>query len=429
MQLRRRGEKWYLRGTFNGQRIEVCTGLTDKRAAEAWAREYQRDLADPGAAARRAARATTVAQALNLATAHHVGEHRAGNIADATLDYYTRKLGVLLSTLGDAPDGSPALLCDLTASAVDRYVATRRAEEASQHTIAKELHQMEFALKLAKRAGLWEGDVEAVMPVAFSPRYEPRTRALSVPEVQRVIAALDPDRGAWVALAAGAGAELAALEGAERGDWAEGRDVVRVRGTKNDRRDREVPIVLGACRNLVAFAWAHGAGEGGKLLRPWDKNWRDLQAVAARLKMEPFSLHTLRHSFATWHLAAGLSWDDVARACGHADTTMLHRIYGHMTPEQLRERLATFLAPPVPHEAGQGGQKKHRKHAGQKRESPSREGLSGCRRSELNQRPWDYDAQGPSSVEWLFLPGKVTRRRLRKERPAPSVPQPGAGRT
>lgn len=422
MQLRKRGDKWYLRGTVNGARIERCTGLTDKKAAEAWAREFQRDLADPQAATRRAARSTTVEQALDLATAHHEGEHRAGNITADTLSYYRRKLGVVLSTLGIAPDGSDALLCDLAASTVDRYITQRRDEGASQHTIYKELATLETALKLAKRAGLWAGSVEEVMPAKFSPKYEPKTRALSVAEVQLVIRSVDPDRGAWVALAAGAGAELQALLRAERGDFDEKAGTVRVRGTKNARRDRVVPLVLPVCRDLVAFAFKHGGGEGGLLLAPWEKNWRDLQLVATKLEIEPFSLHTLRHTFATWHLAAGLSWDDVARACGHADTTMLHRIYGHMKPEELRARLASILAPPVPHKAGQAGQRKQRVHGSSKAESPSGEGLSGCRRTELNCRPWDYDSKGRGDVKTLFSPGKRTRRTLRKDRAAPPVP-------
>ncbi len=418
MQLRKRGEKWYLRGTFEGQRIEVCTGLTDKKAAEAWAREHQRHLADPDRAARAAARATTVQTAVGLTLGHHQAEHRAGNLAAATLDYYERKLGHVARVLGD-----DLPLVSVDAARVDGYVAQRRIEGASEHTIAKELHQLEVTLKLAKRRDLWVGDVDKVMPVAFSPRYEPKTRALTIAEVQRVIAAMDPDRGAWVALAAGAGAELAALERAERGDWSPGASTVRVRGTKNDRRDRHVPIVLDACRALVAFAWRYGAGEGQKLLAPWGKNWRDLQLVATKLGIEPFSLHSLRHTFATWHLAAGLSWDDVARACGHADTTMLHRIYGHMSPEELRARLASALAPPLPHEAGQRGQRKHRMHGASKRESPSGEGLSGCRRSDLNQRPWDYDSKGHDGVKWLFPPGNASRRAPRQGASAPPVPQ------
>lgn len=426
MQLRRRGDKWYLRGTIDGERVEKCSGLTDKKAAEAWARQWERDRADPDATARRAARSTTVAQALELATAHHEGERRAGNIAAATLDYYRRKLGVILSTLGTAERGEPRLLCDVAASTVDRYIVQRREEKASDHTIYKELAELEHALRLARRAGLWAGDVDAVMPPRFSPRYEPRTRALTLAEVQAVIADLDPDRGAWVALATGAGAELSGLEGAQRGDWTRGATIVRVRGTKNERRDREVPVVLPACAELVAFAWRHGAGAGQRLLRPWEKNWRDLQACATRLKIEPFSLHSLRHTFATWHLAAGCSYDDTARALGHADTAMLHRIYGHLDASELRARLASSLAPPVPQQSGQGAQSAHGARGDGASETPSAKVDDGCRRSELNQRPWDYDSQGRGVVIPLFLPGKVTRRALRKERVAPPVPHSSA---
>ena len=300
MQLRRRGEKWYLRGTYDGERVEVCTGLTDRKAAEAWARLWERDRADPDGANRRAAAAVTVQQAVDLALANVDAEHKAGNLAAATVDFYERKLGHVLRVLGPS-----SALAGVDAAAVDRYIATRRTEDASQHTIAKELHQLEVTLKHAKRRGWWHGDVERVMPVAFSPKYEPRARALSVDEVQRVLAQLDPDRAAWVALAVGAGAELSALERAERGDWNAVANTVRVRGTKNDRRDREVPVVLDVCRDLVALAFRCGAGVGQRLLAPWGKNWRDLQLAARKAKVAPFSLHSLRHTFATWHLAAG----------------------------------------------------------------------------------------------------------------------------
>lgn len=432
MQLRRRGEKWYVRGTFNGERFERCTGLTDKKAAEAWARQFERDLADPQGPARRAAQATTVQQAVDLTLARHDAEHREGNLAAQTVAYYERKLGQLLRVFGEETP-----LASVDASAVDRYIAQRREEKASQHTIAKELHQLEVTLKLAKRRGLYTADVEAVMPVQFSPKYEPKTRALSVAEVQLVLRSLDPDRAAWVALACGAGAELAALERAQRGDFDEKAGTVRVRGTKNARRDRVVPLALPVCRELVAFAFKHGGGAAPLLLAPWEKNWRDLQSAVARINkerdartpaMEPFSLHTLRHTFATWHLAAGLSWDDVARACGHADTTMLHRIYGHMKPEELRARLASLLAPPVPRKAGQAGQKKQRVQRRSKDKTPSGEGVLGCRRTELNCRPWDYDSKGRAELKRLFSPGKRTRRALRKERAAPPVPHTRAKR-
>lgn len=289
-------------------------------------------------------------------------------------------------------------LIEVTSAIIDQYIATRREDGACDHTIAKELHALKGALANARRAKLWFGQVEDVMPVRFAPNYQPRTRFLTLLEVQRVIGELTADRAAWVALAVGSGAELAALEQAERGDLDVARGIVRVRGTKNDRRDREVPLVLPVCRQLVEHAFEWGLGTNGKLLRPWGKNWRDLQEVASALKIEAFSLHSLRHTFAAWHLAEGISWDDTARALGHADTTMLHRIYGHLSGEELRNRLLRTLnqgettSPYLPRYGAQEALLARPAHASQNCESPSIEGLSWYRRSELNQRPWDYDS-------------------------------------
>ncbi len=109
---------------------------------------------------------------------------------------------------------------------------------------------MKTTLALARRAGLWAGHVDDVMPVKFSPRYEPSDRFLSVGEVQAVIAKLPPDRGGWVALAVGAGAELSALERAQQCDW-DGGNIVHIRGIKNERRNRHGALMLDICRNLL----------------------------------------------------------------------------------------------------------------------------------------------------------------------------------
>ena len=338
--LRRKGRYFYVRERSGGVDTETATGCTDRKAAEAFLREWERDRAEPERAARRAARAATVQQAVDLAMARHRAENRAGNLAADTVAFYERKLGVVLSTLG-----AETPLAEVTAGTIDAYVSQRRDEGAKDHTIHKELGALSFALALSRRAGIFDRLPEDVMPVRFAPRYEPNTRALSVAEVQLVIAVLQPDRAAWVALAVGAGAELAALQRAERGDYDPKAGLVRVRGTKTDRRDREVPVVLPECRALVELAFARGQGTKPLLLRPWHMNWRDLKLAAEKVAIAAFSLHSLRHTFATWHLAAGVSWDDTARALGHANTAMLHRTYGNLSASQLRSRLAGVLAP------------------------------------------------------------------------------------
>jgi len=53
----------------------------------------------------------------------------------------------------------------------------------SDHTISKEVVALRSALKLARRAGLWEGDPGAICPHAFSPEYVPRKRFLTREEL------------------------------------------------------------------------------------------------------------------------------------------------------------------------------------------------------------------------------------------------------
>ncbi len=426
--LRRKGRYWYLRDRSLGTDTEIATGCTDKKAAEAWQRQWERDRADPEGAARRAAAAHTLQDAVDLEHARHLAEERAGKLAPDTVAFYKRKLGVVLDVLV-----GETLLIEITSATIDNYIATRRDDGASDHTIAKELHALKGALGTARRAKLWHGRLDEVMPERFAPNYQPRTRFLSVHEVQQVIGELTPDRAAWVALAVGAGAELSALEAAERGDLDLKRGLVRVRGTKNDRRDREVPLVLPLCRGLVELAFRWGEGEGQKLLRPWHMNWRDLQDVARALKIDPFSLHSLRHTFATWHLAQGIPWDDVARSLGHAGTAMLHKTYGHIQGEELRDRLLRALkpsgetSPDVPREGAQGARSALPAHDPEMTKTPMDQGVSGCRRWDLNLRPWDYDSLGRDDVIRLFSPWKGDGRSSPRGRSSPDVPREGAG--
>ena len=65
------------------------------------------------------------------------------------------------------------------------------------------------------------------------------------------------------------------------------------------------------------------------------------------------TIHSMRHSTATWWLAASLSVHEVAELLGHTDAkgrpdaTLVLRLYGHALPTRRAtagERLETFLA-------------------------------------------------------------------------------------
>ena len=88
------------------------------------------------------------------------------------------------------------------------------------------------SLKLAKRAGLWLGDIDAFLPVGFAPDYRPRTRALSTEELGQLLALLAPARAAQVGFIVATSACWSEAVKARRCDVQLESGWVHIRGTK-----------------------------------------------------------------------------------------------------------------------------------------------------------------------------------------------------
>jgi integrase len=133
-------------------------------------------------------------------------------------------------------------LLAIEALAVDRYIGTRETEGAHPHTIHKELVVLRGILKVAKRAKAYPHDIAAVMPIGFSPKYEPRTRHLSWDELDRLLTELSPHRAAHVALVVDVGARLSEAKKLRRVDVDLAKGFVTIRGTKTDGAARTIPV-------------------------------------------------------------------------------------------------------------------------------------------------------------------------------------------
>jgi integrase len=71
---------------------------------------------------------------------------------------------------------------------------------------------------------------------------------------------------------------------------------------------------------------------------------RPLVAACRAAKIEPCGFHTLRHTYASHRVMAGMALIAVANVLGHADTRMVEKHYGHLSPSYLREAVrATAL--------------------------------------------------------------------------------------
>jgi integrase len=271
----------------------------------------------------------------------------------ATVDFYRGKAEILLRILGNLP------LLEVNAACVDAYIRGRRNAEIRESTIAKEIGTWRAALKVAKRAGLWGGDIAEVFPTGFSPRYEARERWLTYEEWRRLVADAEAQgmpestralrRGllAAVAFMVATSAEWGAFERARREDVDLERFRVHVRGTKDAQkagnRDRVIPIVHLGHAYLLAFAMRHADGIG-RLFRARSNFRRDLAATCVRVGIERLSPNDLRRTHATWLRRAGVPAGQIGTILGHVNGRLVEKVYGRIKPIDLESAMTVQLA-------------------------------------------------------------------------------------
>lgn len=338
---RARSPYWWCRFyNARGERLLESTKCTDRKAALAYLARRQREEQEPGVAERNTATLRDALKALvDDRQARAESETRSRSLA--TAKFYRAKAAVVLSHFG--PE---FLLRDLTPAAIDGYVSARRLAKMKDSTIHKELTAIRSALKIAKRADLWTGDILSLLPEDVSGASVPRERWLTLEEVERVLEDLctmkkRADRAARVAFVVATSAEWSATERAQRADVRSDREYVYVRGEKRSTRARDVPIRLDWQRWLIAFAVAHADGSDGYLFRPWANSnaCRELGRCADRLGIEAFTWNDLRRTCAQWLRREGVELELVSAILGHADGRMVERVYGRLDARAIGDRL------------------------------------------------------------------------------------------
>ncbi len=308
--LYKRGRVWW--AYIDGER--KSTRQTDKAAADAVCREWERRAADPTYAA---ACETVLADAIPVM----IGELRRRGRAGPTLGIHREKGGHLVRLL-------PPTLADVDAKAVDAYLTQRETEGASTVTLAKELSTLRQTLKSAARRGEYHRPLEQVMPVGFSPRYVPRVRWLPREEVEELLRTVDARRAAHIAFIVATSASLGESVTARREDVDRNTWTVLLRGTKRPSRWRRVPIAP-IFRDLLLRA-LHTAPGGEVLFAPWGRLHRDLKAACARVGIAPCSPNDLRRTHAMWLRNAGVEPALIYPVLGHTTSKMVETVYGRI---------------------------------------------------------------------------------------------------
>ena len=159
-----------------------------------------------------------------------------------------------------------------------------------------------------------------------------RTRYLDHADVLRIVDALEEPYRTVVALLHGTGIEISAALSLLRRDIDFDRKEIHAHGTKTKTRDRLTtiePWAIVYLRRHVRELLPNAAVFPG--LNRWTVSDKH-RAVCKALDIEDYQLRDSRHTYAVRAIRAGASYETVAQQLGHADTTMVIRVYGRHKP-------------------------------------------------------------------------------------------------
>lgn len=330
---------------FDGKRVRKSTNTPDKRTAEKVALKLEREYHGEEESKKKL---LTLSKAIEL-TQEYVAElSKAGKRSKDTLEFHKKKHRVLLRILGDG-----LLVSSIGPVQVDSFISARRKEGVKEHTIHKELVALRVVLKTLMRKGVFNGSIDRIIP-EFSTDYKAKTRALTPKELETILERAKPERKAWIAFAVATGARLSEIERVRRQDiqlQATGGFLVGLRGTKTDKTNRDgseitrwVPVVREWQIKLLKLALTHGE-PGDRLVQHWPNPANAMLHIVSegrrkeREAIPPFSPNDLRRTFATWLRAEGTELSLIAASMGHKSSTMVERVYGRLSPQQLLERM------------------------------------------------------------------------------------------
>jgi integrase len=175
-----------------------------------------------------------------------------------------------------------------------------------------------------------------------------RTQWLTVDQCKRLINAAAPDFRPLVHAAMLTGARWGELRALKCRDDDLVSGTINIAESKSGKPRR---VYLTDDGQAAFESWTAGRAEADVIFKdrfgnPWGSHdqHRPMAAACKAAGIEPaIGMHTLRHTYASLLVQAGVSLAIVAEALGHADTRMVSKHYGHLAPSHVADAIRAHL--------------------------------------------------------------------------------------
>jgi len=306
--------RWWSSWTENGVTKKRSCRTKNKKVAERLAAKWELERADPAHAAKEAA-------SLKVEAKLFLRELFTRKVPDGTLDMYECKIGHLVRLLPDQ-------LSKVNVNTVEEYFQARKGEGASQSTLYKEWVALRQVILRATKRSVFSTSPDVLKPLWVTADYKPRTRHLTLDNVQALVTHLDPARGAAVAFAVATGARRGEVFRARAEDYDKASGTILLRGTKTAAAHRRIPVPA-VFRELLEGSLQHMPFED------WTNARRDIASAAERAGVPAVTWNDLRRTFGSILVQGGVRNDVVAKLMGHTTSAMVDRVYGQQTAASL----------------------------------------------------------------------------------------------
>ena len=202
---------------------------------------------------------------------------------------------------------------------------------------------LKAALNSAFREGLANSDLAWRRVRPFKGADAARTRYLTAAEGKRLVNACEPAFRRLVQGALGSGARYGELIRARVKDFnPEGGSLLIYRSKAG--KPRHVLLTGEAAALFVSWCAGRGGDEfvfvtkdGG----PWTKSMQGnpMREACERARIVGASFHSLRHTYASLSVMAGMPLMVLAKNLGHRDTRMVEQHYGHLSRDHVRKAI------------------------------------------------------------------------------------------
>jgi integrase len=216
------------------------------------------------------------------------------------------------------------------------------AQRKRQASANRVLGLLKAALNLAwrnkKKTGVESTDAwQRVEP--FEGVDVPRSRYLTLAECKRLINASDPEFRVLVRAALETGARYQELARLRARDFNAESGTLHIRKSKV-HKDRHIVLTE---EGQEFFAQLAAGKKATDLLlgREWGPSDQQIPMTKAcvRARIDGASFHTLRHTWASLSVMAGVPLMVVAKNLGHVDTRMVEKHYGHLAPSYIADAI------------------------------------------------------------------------------------------